>query len=365
MSSKPKGSLSNAAIKEQQVELASASTVIQTYAQMILEQPNLELQALPELPAHQKAARDHVNMWNGTILPLMAKTDADIIDYANKFESFYEDLVKYAKNIEDPKSKKSLVEGLKLLWSTVKQKDTNAQTVVKMLTTFHENLNNDYQHFSKDVQDAEVKIEGDKGEIKALSDELDAIHDAMQKDIDLMAGGAVTMVVGSVMIVVGFVADIATAGLATGLIGGGVVVTIGGVAMEIVGSLDYSKKIDKQREVSEKLAEDKQELLGLKTAKTQVSGFVKGLKSAITAAASLSAAWQTLDADLHEVITAVNDVDPNITGPWLLDELDRAKRDWKVALDQAKRLQPDGKVPTQFYKNLQDAFKQMRKPGEM
>ena len=53
MSSKPKDGLSKAAIKEQQVKLASASTVIQTYAQMILEQPNLELQALPELPAHQ------------------------------------------------------------------------------------------------------------------------------------------------------------------------------------------------------------------------------------------------------------------------------------------------------------------------
>lgn len=95
-----------------------------------------------------------------------------------------------------------------------------------------------------------------------------------------------------------------------------------------------------------------------------MKGFVDGLENAIMAATSLKAAWQTLDADLEELITAINDVDPNIPSNWILDELNRAKLDWRVALDQAKKLQSDGKVPTKLFKNLQDAFKQAKPPRQ-
>ena len=63
---------------------------------IILQQPDLKLKALPDLPAHQKTARNHASNWNDAILPQISKTDADIIDYANRLESFYFDLVKYA-----------------------------------------------------------------------------------------------------------------------------------------------------------------------------------------------------------------------------------------------------------------------------
>lgn len=364
MNSKQHGALSNPAVKEKQVELTKASTLIQTYVSIILKQPDLKLKALPNLPAHQKTARDHANNWNDTILPLMSKTDADIIDYANKFDSFYFDLVKYAKDIKNPQSKKNLVEGLKLLSSTIKQKDANVEAVVNDLSTFQKNLNNDYQNFQSDVNQAAVKIEGNSGELKSLSDELDAISDAMHKDVGLMAGGAATIVAGVVMIVVGALAEIPSGGTTTALIGGGVLIVSSGVIMETLGSTDYSQQIDKQKNVQEQLEGDKIELVGLKTTKNQVTGFVEHLANAITAATSLKEAWQTLDADLEELITAIKDVDPNIPATWLLDELNRAKLDWQVALDQAKKLQPDGKVPTKLYKNVQDAFKQAKPPRQ-
>lgn len=364
MNSKQHGALSNPVVKDKQVELTKASTVIQTYVSIILQQPDLKLNALPNLPAHQKTARDHANNWNDTIVPLMSKTDADIIDYANKFDSFYFDLVKYAKDIKNPESKKNLVEGLNLLLSTIKQKNANVEAVVNDLSTFHKNLNTDYQNFQSDVNQAAVKIEGDSGELKALNDELDAIHAAMHKDIGLMAGGAVPIAIGVVMIVVGAIGEIPSGGTTTALIGGGVLLVSSGVIMETIGSTDYSQQIDKQKNVQEELEGDEIELTGLKTTKQQVTGFVDGLTNAITAATNLKAAWQTLDVDLEELITAIKDVDPNIPATWLLDELNRAKLDWQVALDQAKMLQPDGKVPTKLYKKVQDAFKQAKPPRQ-
>ena len=78
-------------------------------------------------------------------MPEISKADADIIDYANKFESFYFDLVKYAKDIKNPQSKKNLVEGLNLHSSTIKQKVANVEAVVNDLSTFQKNLNTDYR----------------------------------------------------------------------------------------------------------------------------------------------------------------------------------------------------------------------------
>jgi len=239
------------------------------------------------------------------------------------------------------------------------------QAVVSYLKTFRKNLNTDYENFQSDVNQAAKKIEGDSGEIKALSDQLDAIHDTMHKDIGLMVGGGLAILGGGLMIAVGAFTEIVTGGASTALIGAGCLVFLGGVAMETAGALDYSNEIDQQKKVQEKLAGDKIELAGLKTTKTQVTGFVRSLESAITAATNLNAAWQALDADLEELITAIKDVDPNIPPTWLLDELNRAKLDWKDALEQAKKLQPDGKVPTKWYRNLQDAFKQAKPPRQV
>ena len=61
MNSKQHRGLSNPAVKDKQVELTKASTVIQTYVSIILQQPDLKLKALPDFPAHQKTARDHAN----------------------------------------------------------------------------------------------------------------------------------------------------------------------------------------------------------------------------------------------------------------------------------------------------------------
>jgi DNA repair exonuclease SbcCD ATPase subunit len=363
MSTLPKKPFSNPQLKDDLSKTASASAVIQTYVGMILQQADIKLDALPDLPAHQKTARDHANSWNNTVLPEMIKTNADIIDYANEFASFYETLVKYAKDVANPESRKKLVEGLKLLHDTIQKKYESAKGVTDKLSQFHSELTVDNQNFLSDCNTAEVKIAGDDGEIKALSKQLDAIQDGMNKDIGLMAGGAVAIVVGIGMVFVGVVAEIPSAGLSTALIGGGVLVVSGGAIMETFGATDYSKLIEQQKEVNEKLAKDKQQLTSLKAIKGQLSGFLLALESAITAAEALMVAWQTLGADLNEVISAIDRVDPSISSDFIVDELGTAKSDWEVALDQAKKLQANGKLPIKVYDNLQDAFKKMQPQG--
>ena len=78
----------NPNLKDNATNTTSASTVVQTYVSMILQQADIKLDALPDLLGHQKIARDHGEYWNKTILRAMSTAIADIIDYANQFQSF-------------------------------------------------------------------------------------------------------------------------------------------------------------------------------------------------------------------------------------------------------------------------------------
>ena len=219
----------------------------------------------------------------------------------------------------------------------------------------------DNKNFQSDYNVALVKIKGDDGEIKALSKELDAVQTAMHKDIGLMAGGAVAVLGGIALIVVGAVAELETAGASTVLIGAGVLVVSGGAIAGTLGMSDYDKQITAQKQIQEQLATDKQEMTGLKIAKGQLDGFVSAVSSAITATQALVEGWQALGADLSETIDAIDRVDPSITPDFIVAELNAANSDWQVALDQAKHLQANGQVPHKVYKDLQDAFKGTRK----
>ena len=363
MSKLPSKAFSNPQLQDDLGKVTTASGVVQIYTQMVLKQADIKLDALPDLPKHQQLARKNAKSWNETILPGMAKTTADIIDYANMFQSFYEVLVKYAKDICNPKSKEQLVEGLKLLHGQVQAKSDATQTVIRQLTDFHQELTVDNKNFQGDYNVALVKIVGQDGEIKALSDQLDAVHAAMHKDIGLMAGGAVAVVAGVALMVVGIALEIPSAGVSTALIGGGFFLVAGGVILETFGASDYTAQIKKQRTITEQLATDRKGMASLKNVKGILDNFLKSIGDAITAAQVLVAAWNALGADVAIVIEAIDRVNPSISSDYIQAQLDTANKDWQVALKKAEQLQPDAQVDLKFSDNLEKTFDEAKPKG--
>ena len=363
MSKLPSKPFSNPQLQDDLGKVTTASAVIQIYTQMVLKQADIKLDALPDLPKHQQLARKNAKSWNETILPSMAKTTADIIDYANMFQSFYDVLVKYAKDICNPDSRKKLVEGLQQLHDQVQVKRDATQSVINKLTAFHAALTGDNRNFQGDYNLALVKIVGKDGEIQALSDQLDAVQAAMHKDIGLMAGGAVAIVAGVVLMVVGIALEIPTAGVSTALVGGGFFLLAGGALIETLGASDYTKQIENQRALTEKLETDKKGMTSLKNVKGILDNFLKSIGNAIDAAQALVGAWNALGADLRIVIDAIDRVDPSISSDFIVAQLEAANSDWKVALNKAEDLQPDGQLPVKFYKNLKEAFDEAKPHG--
>ena len=58
----------------------------------ILQQPDIKLDELQNLPEHQKFTRAHCNDWLMNTWPSIISITADIIDYANTFQSSYKSL---------------------------------------------------------------------------------------------------------------------------------------------------------------------------------------------------------------------------------------------------------------------------------
>ena len=291
------------------------------------------------------------------------KITADIIDYANTFQSLYDTLVESAKNISDKTARNTLVDGLKVLEKNIQEKQESVDGVQKDMLSFNNDLTADYRIFQSDANTAEAKLTGDNEGIAALQKELDAIHSAMNKDIGLMAGGAVAVVGGVALMVVGIAAEIPTAGVSTALVGGGMVLLAGGVLLETLGASDYTTQVGLLKGVAEMKSKEETELTGLTHAKTQLMGFTTALSAAIQSVSTLRAGWLSLGSTLGEVIQKIENVDPTISGAIIVAQLNTANKDWAAALELAKTLQPNGQVPAKTVKDLEGTFKSLKKPN--
>ena len=354
-----KGVFSTGKIKDTQGGMISASVAMQGYAHVVLQQPDFNLAVLKNLSDHQKTAQDHAKNWQDNLHPSMISTNADIIDYANQFQSFYDTLRKFAGDISNPDSKKQFIEGLQLLQNSIDTKHTAALTMTDEFKKFNTQLESDKQHFESDFKDAKEAIKSDDGEIPQLEKRLDAIHSAMKKDTDAMAGGAALIGVGAFVAFAGIVLEPVSFGTSTILVAGGAAAIAGGVVLRSTASEDYSAQLTALKSVTQQLAKDRIEFASLRQVKSQLNNFSDTFTVAIAAAQSLADYWQSLGKDIGSVTTALQQADETIDSPFLLAELDQANRDWNVALEDAKKLQPDGTlaVPTKFYEDLQHAFK--------
>ena len=348
-------SLSSLNLTASQKNVFAASAAIQTYAAAILNQEDIKLNALPDLPKHQQVARQHARKWNEEVLPALVKTNADVIDFANGFAAFYHTLMKLVDGVDagDKDSVTKFNEGLTLLRNNVSFKEASADFSQTQIQDLKGKLNVDYISFNKDVAAATKILEGNHGELQTITKQIDEINVQLHKMIAVMAGGAVGIVGGVVLVVVGSVATIETQGVASGLILAGVGTLVGGIGSEITGGVEFGLAVEKEKELQIKLADDKKEIGILKHIQSSLDGFVSQLDNAIRSIGVLQQQWKLLSKDLAQVIATL-ETSPCSLG--LKAMLSKAKADWEEALDLARKIQPSGKMPIKSVNNLLDVI---------
>ncbi len=333
-----------------------ASAAIQTYVGAILKQADMKLDEMPGLPQHQATARNNAKEWTLNIQPGMITTNADIIDFANQFNSYYENLIAIADQVAtDPDAQKEFIEGLTALRNSISRKQSKVKQIESDLKGFQDTLNGDHATFQADADEATKLYVGENAELQKLADQIAATQRELNKQIGVMAGGAAGILAGLVAICVGALAEIPSAGLSNSVIAAGLGLILGGISTEIAGGVEYGLAVKQMGELQAKLAEDKQGLVAVKVIVGQLNGIVDELQDAVDSAGKLLQQWTDLYTSFDKLMGDV-DSDPGQYGPLLKAMLNKAKEDWNEALSLATKMQPTGDISVTQYDNIQDAI---------
>lgn len=320
----------------------TAAVIIQNYVGTILTQADLSLpDILPDLPEHQAKARDHATSWRDVIQPQMISTNTDIVSFSNNFNSYYDPLINLAVKIQQNPSDTASINTFKLgvqqLQALVAAKQKATNVVVNSVGGFQTTLGEDARNFASDFNTAQATLAGKDGQIAALGKQIDAIHSAMNKDLTMIAAGSTAAVVGGLMIAVGALAEIATAGVSTGLIVGGLVVVGTGAGVAIAGGVDYAKQTSALSTAITTKTKLEQQYSATKTVNTIVQNLSGQASAAVQAAGSLLAGWQTLEQDFIVFQSALTTATPDL-GYFLIAQLNAAKADWDDVGEHARKL---------------------------
>jgi hypothetical protein len=169
----------------------------------------------------------------------------------------------------------------------------------------------------------------------------------LNKDNGMIAGGALMELGGILMIVVGVVCEIETFGVATALVVGGLAVTGGGIALQVVAGKDISAKLTELRDRTVQLSTDLRIAACLINASRNVSAIVNSIENAIIAIQNLQAGWSGLKGDLQQITDALNAGKGDEGTTWLITDLNAAYADWEIAKDLAVKLQSNGRLEVQ------------------
>ena len=332
----------------------NAATRITMNANTILQQPDITLAELKNLPTHQSAARGHSNTWLKNVWPSIIDVTADIIDYANTFDSSYQSLLGLVDKLKsgDEGAKKEFIQVLnEILLPALKEKKTKAAKVASDTASLKDAFMGDFNNFEKDFGAAQKAYLSQHGTLTELQGKFKAAKaKAHSLEIALIA----TAAAAGALLVAAAVVDVLTEGAATPYLVGG---AVAGEVADAVIAEQYSKAVEEMNKLQIQIKSIQNQLNYLNAVEKQIGGFEACISDTVTATQSVVDGWTGLTADLSEVIEQLNKITPQEAAILITVQLNTANKDWQIVLKQAKVLQPSGKIPVKNFKGMESFIK--------
>ena len=297
---------------------SSQAILIQTYANSVLEQPNVNFSGFKTLEKLQNeintglgTAQAHAHTYLNTIQPAIISNIANI-------ENYYALHNAVASTLPPGSTEKQWIEVLTTLKTESAKYEADANTVVVMITGLHDNLTTDAAAFAKIVAELNAAVKGDGGVLDSINDELGSIQSKIDGAIAGIALSGLAIMGGVFMIAVGGIADFVTAGASTPLVVAGIAVVAAGIGGEVASALTLKSLNDEKANLLQQKSTLKAEVqlaTGIGTAYQSLGGQVK---RAVAAATDMKNAWSFLGSDLD---TLVSDLDKGITNVGKVREL--------------------------------------------
>jgi hypothetical protein len=292
--------------------------LIQTYANSVLQQPNVDFGGEKHLVQYEKSinaglatGRQHATNYLNVVQPSIIKNLTSI--------SGYYDLFTAIPTVLPPGStEEQWVQTLTALKTQSDQNHAAATSVVTQLNTLRDDLSQDAQFFKQTTSDLNAAVDGDNGVLSGLDDEISSIQSSIDGAIAGIVVSGLAIVGGAFLTAVGGITDFVTAGASTPLVVAGVAVVAAGIGGEVASAITLKNLNDQKANLINEKAQLKAEV---KLAQGISSGFGSlsdQLSGAITAAQSMANAWNLLGNDIN---TITNDLQNGIQNADTLRQL--------------------------------------------
>lgn len=284
----------------------SQALVVQTYANSVLAQPQVDFSRTVNLEQYQKqinsgitTAQSHGNYYLNTLQPSMIQNMANIENY-------------YALNNALPavlpqgSTAAQWVTQLSAVLLVSQGYQSAAKQLVSNITTFHGQLTTDAQAFSTSVTDLNSAVGGDNGVLSSISSQLDHIQGEIDGAIAGIVVSSLTVAGGIFVICVGAIADFVTAGTSTGAVVGGVGMVAAGVGGDVGASVALANLNNQKATLLQEQAALTNEVKLATAISGGYSSLTNQVNAAITAASAMENAWNNLVSDLGSIISDLN-----------------------------------------------------------
>jgi len=285
---------------------SAQALVVQTFANSVLEQPDVDLSGFAELRTYEteintglNGARDHAHHYLNDIQPALIGNISNIGSYYDLHQAI-------PTAVPPGSSKSDWLDVLHALKDQATDYETSAANMLAMLTALHDTLSDDAKQFSHYVTEMNGAVGGDNGVLADLSRQIDDVRSKIDWAIAGAALSGVAIAGGALLTCVGGVAEFVTAGTSTPLVIAGVaIMSVGlvGAAGSAAGLVTlYDAKANLLRRESD-LKEEVKFAAGLQAG---YSSLFNQVSSAVTASSNMSNAWSSLSSDLDKVIADID-----------------------------------------------------------
>ena len=340
-----------------QKDTVAGATQVTKFARQIIEQgPISTIKEIPKLPDHQKAAVDQSNEWLKNIWPLIIKTTADIIDYANTFQATYQELETLIPALEkgDQKAKQDFIAALNgALLPTLQQKQVTSKDIASKIYKFSSSFNELYHSFQTDFEKANKIMTQDKEELVHAQANAAKYHAEAQAYEYAAVGAGVALPYTAAATV--FLSE-----TGIGLIIGGILV-LGELAAIVTLLTKYVEAIDNYNNAMQEVYRLNQQVAQLTAIEKQITGLQNSSQSVSNSASNVADGWTALSDDLSNTIQHLENIKPEDAAILIKINLNAANNEWGELLKQAEILQPSGgQLDSKSFKTSSDMIKAMK-----
>ncbi|MEU6708575.1 HBL/NHE enterotoxin family protein [Streptomyces wuyuanensis] len=314
-------------LAKQASSTAGSRVLVDTYTTAVLEQKDVTLDSIKDLPSVQKNAKAHASEWRDTVSPALIAVNADLMTFANSFTSYYTPLQRFAEDIQNPNSRNNFIQGMQLLVRKIDDHQKSSADALKKLNSLNDDIIGDHREFEGILTQVKSQITGDQGQLPTLEDLETSLKKAMNRDLTIIASSATAVVVGGLMIVTGLLAEIPSGGASTAVVLAGVAVAGAGVAGTSIASIDYANKKKQLSDTIIEVANIKSEVAVLKGLQATYGSLSESSADATKCLTAMSNTWTQLGTQFQNIITELRDSEKD-DSIWLTANLDAANKDW-------------------------------------